>query len=754
MTQDNAGEHTSPGTSENAPVDAIGKAVDELKANAASQKNSDEAPPNTYIRLTELLARHHKMPFARAAAERNLPAGYEQMHRHILPRILESVGLRSQFVLRKLAQIDEIVLPCIVFDKTGKALLLIKLDKAAKLATFVDLAEGAFTQEAKFRALQKRLEPEVLFVTADAEVTVSRMDEANVAPDKARKHWFWKPVRENKAAWMQILLAALGINIFGLALPIFVMNVYDRVIPNLALVTMWTLAIGVGIALFLDLVLKIIRTNVLELAGRRIDMKVASSLFQHAMNIRLLERRGGAAGIANQIREFEFVREFFTSSSFIAMVDMLFVGIFVFVLWVIVGPIALVPLLAVPLVIIIALIAQIPIGRSVEKAQALSSKRHMVLIESLMGIETIKSLNGEPVMQREWENAVAASTQISGRTRFWSNFAISSTALIQQLVSVFILLWGVYLVTAGKITVGGLIAANILAGRVLAPLGNICQTLIRAQQAFKSLSGLSDYMNLPVETGNDVRSELKVRDGAIEFHDVSFTYPDAKVAALSNVNLKLAPGESIGILGRVGSGKTTFGKMTVGLIQPSSGIILVDGYEMQQYEPSVLREGIGYLPQDPELFTGTIRENLMLGRVQATEEDINRALYFAGMDYFIAENPEGLNQFVGEKGNRLSGGQRQAIALARLLLRKPRALFLDEPTNAMDSATEAIVIKRLKELQDEGVAMIISTHRHSLANIVDRIIVLDNGKMIAHGPTKAILDKLSGKAPPKQEAKG
>lgn len=730
------------------PDAAIGKAVDELKASAQAPRKTENTPQstNSYIRLAELLARHHRQPFATAAVERNLPAGYDQMGRHVLPRVLEGVGLRSQFVLRKLIDIDEIVLPCIIFDKKrDQPLLLIKLDKANKKATFIDLQEGAFTQEAKLRPLQRRIAQEVLFVTTDAEVTISRMDEANIAPDTVRKHWFWKPVRENKAAWFQILMAALGINIFGLALPIFVMNVYDRVIPNLALVTMWTLAIGVGIALLLDLILKIIRTNVLELAGRRIDMKVAASLFQHAMNVRLLERRGGAAGIANQIREFESVREFFTSSSFIAVIDMLFVGIFVFVLWVIVGPIAIVPLLAVPLVIAIALLAQIPIGRSVEKAQALSSKRYMVLIESLLGIETIKSLNGEPVMQREWENAVAASTQISGKTRFWSNFAISSTALIQQLVSVFILLWGVYLVTAGKISVGGLIAANILAGRVLAPLGNICQTLIRAQQAFKSMSTLSDYMKLPVEAGNDIRGELKVRDGAIEFQSVSFTYPDAKVPALNNVSLKLEPGESIGILGRVGSGKTTFGKMTVGLIAPTSGLILVDGYELQQYDPAVLREGIGYLPQDPELFTGTIRENLMLGKVHASEEDINRALYFAGMDYFIAENPEGLNQFVGEKGNRLSGGQRQAIALARLLLRKPKALFLDEPTNAMDTATEAIVIRRLKELQDDGVAMMISTHRHSLASIVKKLVVLDNGKLVANGPTQVILDKLAGK---------
>lgn len=721
-----------------------------VEPNAASGVGREAPPSPRYLPIVKALSRHHSLPFAAAAVEKSAPYDYESQHWHVLPRLLEVVGLKSRFVKRRIAAIDPMVLPCICLRKNGDPVLVTAIDAGSKTVTFSDLNEGDFTQEESIRRFQRQIQREILLVTPDADSTASRMDADTLAEEHPDENWFWRPIRHNRGAWFQILLAALGINIFGLALPIFVMNVYDRVIPNLAMVTLWTLALGVVIALLMDLILRVIRTNVLELAGRRIDLKIAAQLFQHATNIKLLERRGGAAGIANQIREFESVREFFTSSSFVAVVDLLFIGIFVFVLWVIVGPIAVVPLLAVPVVAIIALLAQIPIGSSIEKSQQLSAKRHLVLIESLLGIETVKSLNGEPVMQKEWENAVAATSRISGKTRFWSNFAISSTLIIQQSVSVVILVWGVYLVSSGRITVGGLIASNILAGRVLAPLGNICQTLVRAQQALKSLKSISEYMQLPVESPAGQRRDLNIRQGNIEFKDVSFTYPEAKTPALQNLSLKLPVGQSCGILGRVGSGKSTFGKMLIGLISPDQGLLLIDGHEIQHYHTSVVRNGIGYLPQDPELFTGTILENLVLGRPYASEEEINRALYYSGMDYFIAENPEGLHQFVGEKGNRLSGGQRQAISLARLLLRRPKVLFLDEPTNAMDNATEAVVIERLKELQSEGITLLISTHRNSLAKTVDRLIILDRGKMVSEGPSDRILAQLQGgKAPQK-----
>jgi ATP-binding cassette subfamily C protein LapB len=492
----------------------------------------------------------------------------------------------------------------------------------------------------------------------------------------------------------------------------------------------------------LDLILRILRNGMLETIGKRVDVKAATQIFRQAMNIRVLDRPGGAAGITNTIRDFEMVREFFASSTFVSLIDLMFIGIFIAVLFAIVGPLAWVPLIAVPVVIVMALIAQIPIGRTVEKAQALATKRHVVLVESLFGIETIKSLNAEPVMQREWEKAVAQSALISGRTRFWSNFATTGTMVTQQAVSVGIIVWGVFLVADAQITMGGLIAANILAGRVLAPLGNIAQTLFRAQHAIKAMQALSTFMKLPVENSDVVENSLRVTKGAIEFKDVSFSYPDAPVASLSGLNLRIEPGETVALLGRVGSGKSTLGKLFNGLLRPQSGLILIDGQEIGQYDPAELREGVAYLTQDTDLFTGTIRENLLIGRPNATDDQINRALYFAGMDVFISENPQGLQQFIGEKGNRLSGGQRQGLAIARLVLRNPRLAFLDEPTSAMDQQMEGIITTRLGELAREGMGLVLCTHRQSLANIATRIVVMEKGQKVLDGPRADVAAQL------------
>ncbi|MEM1377813.1 MAG: type I secretion system permease/ATPase, partial [Pseudomonadota bacterium] len=614
-------------------------------------------------------------------------------------------------------------------------------------ASIIDLDNGSHSEEVPFRKLRKTLLPEILLVSPATDATTSRLDPVSHAETTSAGHWLWRPVRSNWNAWLQIITAAFAINLLGLALPIFVMNVYDRVIPNLAFVTLWTLAIGVAIAVSLDMLMKLIRTNVLETMSRRVDVQVASDLYRHAMSLTFLNRPGGAAGITNRIRDFEGVRDFFTSNSFIAVIDLVFVVIFIAALWVIVGPLAYIPLAAVVVIIIMAAIAQIPIARSVEKAQELAVKRHAVLVESLMGHETIKSLNAEPVMLREWENAVAASSRINGQSRFWSNVATSSTMLVQQGVSISIIIFGVYLVSAGEITIGALIAANLLAGRVLAPLGNISQTIVRAQQAFQSLSAVSSLKALPTEVQTPLSTGHEVKAHDLEFRGVSFTYPEAPVKALDNVSFKMDAGETIALLGRVGSGKSTLGRLIAGFMEPEEGLILLDGHELGHIGRAQLRESVGYMPQDPVLFTGTIRENLVLGRSNATDDEVNKALYYAGMDVFISENPEGLDQFIGEKGDRLSGGQRQAIGLARLLLRKPKLLFLDEPTSAMDTGTENTVIQRLRELSATGVSMILCTHRQSLAANADRFVVMDRGRKVLDGPKTEVIKALSNPKP-------
>jgi ATP-binding cassette subfamily C protein LapB len=674
-------------------------------------------------------------PYSQASVLTRLPSDPDINDRPMMARALETIGLRSKLVIRDIKRIDPIVLPCVVFKKkTGTPIILQSISPDRKIVQVIDFDDGPLEQELRINALRRKTDGKMMLITPDGYRAESLMSPEARAQGKPYRHWFWTPFWANWAIWVQIIIAVFVINILSIALPLFVMNVYDRVIPNLAYVTLWTLALGVVIAMGLDLLLRILRNGMLETIGKRVDVKAATGIFRQAMNVRLLDRPGGAAGITNNIRDFEMVRDFFASSTFVSLIDFMFIGVFITVLFLIVGPLAYVPLVAVPIVIIMALLAQIPIGRTVEKAQQIATKRHVVLVESLFGIETVKSLNAEPVMQREWEKAVAQSAFISGRTRFWSNFAVTGTMVITQAVSVGIIVWGVFLVADAQITVGGLIAANILAGRVLAPLGNIAQTLFRAQHAIKSMRALSTFMKLPVEAQDVIANNLNVTKGEIEFRDVTFTYPGAPVASVNGVSFKANAGEAVALLGRVGSGKSTLGKLCNGLISAQSGIILIDGQEIGQYDPAELREGVAYLTQDTDLFTGSIRENLLIGRPNATEDQIARALYYAGMDIFISENPEGLNQFIGEKGNRLSGGQRQGLAIARLVLRNPKIAFLDEPTSAMDQQMESTITTRLGELAREGMGLILCTHRQSLAQIATRVIVMDQGRKILDGP--------------------
>ncbi|WP_298836637.1 type I secretion system permease/ATPase [uncultured Roseobacter sp.] len=693
------------------------------------------------LRLVAWLAAHFGSTFTEAAVAARLPEGADPDDPEMLARALEAVGLRSRLITRDIARIDPVTLPCVVFRRSGDPLVVTGFSDK-RLVTTVDPVAGGLETEQKISALKRSLRPGVLLVTRADDAATGRLSPEAAAVTPPRGHWFWAPVRASWSGWLQVLLAAFLLNLLTLALPLFVMNVYDKVIPNLAYVTLWTLAVGVSVALALDLVMRTVRANVLETISRRVDLKVASGLFRQAMQARLLERPGGAAGIVSTIRDFEVVREFFASATFVAVIDLAFIGIFVAALYFIVGPVALVPLCAVPVVLVLALLAQLPLGRAASRAQQMATKRHVVLVESLSGIETIKSLNAEPLMQREWEAAVTASSRVNGRTRFWSNAAANGTMLVQQSVSVLIIVWGVFLVAEGRISIGGLIAANILAGRVLAPLGTIAQTIFRAQYAFRALGALNRFMALEVEESGPVRSDAIVTRGALAIRDVNFTYPGAQRPALAGLSFDMAPGESIALLGRVGSGKTTTGKVLSGLIRPSSGTVLVDGIALDQYDTAELRRGVGYLPQMPELFTGTLRENLVIGAPDATDEEINRALYYAAMDEFVAGLPEGLDLFIGEQGARLSGGQRQGIALARLLLRRPRVLFLDEPTNAMDHRMQQQIVERLQELNRSGMGLLISTHRQSLAAVAGRLIVMDEGRAVLDGAPGDVMDKL------------
>ena len=558
----------------------------------------------------------------------------------------------------------------------------------------------------------------------------------------AKKHWLWPTVLTFWPAWIQVIFAALIINILALASPLFIMNVYDRVIPTLAIPTLWALASGVVLAIGFDFVLKQVRSHVLDRTSRRVDMKVSSTIFQHALSIPMAQRPVTVGGFANQIREFESVREFFTSASVVAATDFLFIGVFIMVMWLIVGPLAFVALGAVPIVLIITLLAQIPLVKSVRKTQMKAARRHSILVESLAGAETIKTISGEGVMQKRFEEAIASAARTDSTTKFWSTFTVNATGLVQQSVSIVTVVWGVFLISSGEISIGALIAANILSSRVLAPLGNIAQTMMRAQQAFEAVRGLSQLMSLDTEQATEITSGRTIERGDIVFDNVDFSYPDATLPALRKLSFSVKAGEAVGFAGRIGSGKTTIGKILSGLHDADDGKILIDGIDIKQYDRAELRRAVGFLPQEPELFAGTLRDNIIMGRPNASEAEIAEALTLSGADSFVNTHPLGLNLPIGERGRGLSGGQRQAVSLARLMLRKPIILFLDEPSSAMDGGFENTLVARLKTYLQGGRTLIVCAHRGAMTELVDRLVILEKGTVVGDGPKASVVKAL------------
>jgi ATP-binding cassette subfamily C protein LapB len=692
--------------------------------------------------IAEWLARYFDRPYSEAAVLSRLSGQDDLTAPAALADALAAVGLKTRRHRRKLRALDAIVLPCVLVTKDGVPLILTDLDKGSGTARIVDSAEGRADSAVPLADLQARIRPHVLLVTPEEDTRGAAAIRAETAE---MGHWFWRPVRANWPAWTQVMLASLLLNVMGLALPLYIMNVYDKVIPNLSFVTLWTLSAGVGLAILADLVLRTIRMASIETISRRVDLKVGAALYRHALALGLLSRTDGAAGMANRIREYEGVRDFFASQTFVSFFDLIFIGIFLAVMFAIVGQLAWVPTLAVPVVLVLALAARAGMSAAAEAAGRLSDRRQAVLMESLHGIETVKALNAEPRMQRDWEAAISATARSTGRARFWSNLATNGTMMVQQLVSVGIVIWGVFLIFDGQISVGALIAANILSSRALAPLGQIAQAIFRAQYAVRAMRSLDEMMRTPAERPRYVRSQLRIREARVKIRGLNFTYPGAQVPAVAALDLDIAPGESIALLGRVGSGKTTLGKLLSGMLVQQEGTIQIDGFGLNQYDRAELREGIGYLPQNSELFTGSLRENLVLGNPGAGQEEIEHALYVSALDEFVARSPDGLEMRISEKGGRLSGGQAQALALARQILKRPRLLFLDEPTNAMDREMERKVCDRLAELNREGTALMLCTHRQSLADIADRFVILDAGRKVLDGPRAEVMRALAAK---------
>jgi ATP-binding cassette subfamily C protein LapB len=684
--------------------------------------------------LVALCQIHHE-PRSADALKAGLPLVNGRLTPELFLRSARRAGLGAAIVERRLESLSNLVLPAVLLLRDGQACILSRRD-GESLALLEPATLGVGTA-----SLQ-----EVAATYTGKAILVRRRfnfdERAEIAEGIKPRHWFWDVIWKSWPIYADVLLASLLINLFALASPLFVMNVYDRVVPNYAEETLWVLAIGMMIVAFFDAGMRALRSYFLDAAGKRADMILSATIFERVMGIRMAAKPESVGAFANNLQEYEFFRDFITSATLATVIDLPFLILFIAIMAMIGGTIALIPLLALPVGIFIALLMQQTLKGEIAELFRFASQKNATLIESISGLEAIKAYGAEGQFQRRWEDIVGNIGSQSIKVRSLSQGAVNAITLLQQIVYVLVVIIGVYRISDSELTMGGLIACTIFTSRALAPLSQVASLMVRYHQAKASLESLTRLMALPTERGDDARFLHRPQlGGRVEFKNVSFSYPNSPVKALEEVSFSVAEGERLAIIGRIGCGKTTLEKLILGMYQPQEGAVLVDGTDLRQIDPVDLRRNIGYMPQDTQLFHGSVKDNIVMGAGHADDATVLRAAELAGVTAFTGSHPLGFDLPVGERGAQLSGGQRQSVALARALLLSPPIYVLDEPTNAMDNSTEEqLKAKLASEIQ--GKTLIVVTHRASLLSLVDRIIVLDRGRVVADGPKDVVMDAL------------
>ena len=684
------------------------------------------------------LTRLHGRPSTRAALSAGLPLEKGCLTPSLFARAATRAGLSSKIVRRPLDAIDNALLPVILLLKGDQACVLLGWDEAGSSARLLFPETGQGEVSLLREALAERYLGIALFARPRFSFDARTPEVGKVA----ERHWFWGALIEQGPVYRDVIGAALLINLFALVMPLFSMNVYDRVVPNNATDTLWMLALGVSLVIGMDYVMRLLRGHFVDLASARIDVKLSALIMERVLGMRLEAKPASVGSFASNLRSFESVRDFIASATVTALIDFPFALIFLLVITWISWPLVLIPILGLIVGLIYAYVIQHKMHELSETTYRASAQRNATLIESLTALETIKTQGAEGVIQNKWERATAFLARTSAQLRLLSASATNGAAAITQVVNVVLVIAGVYLIQERLLTMGGLIAVTMLGGRAIAPLGQAVGLLMQFQNARMSLSTLDKLMEQPVERPDAAafihRPELQ---GEIEFRNVSFNYPGQGEAALQNISLRIAPGDHVVVIGRTGSGKTTLQKLMLGLYQPSEGVVRIDGIDLRQLDPADLRRNVGFVGQDAMLFYGTLRENISIGAPYADDSAIVAAAEVAGLTQFVNRHPKGFDMMIGERGESLSGGQRQEVAIARAVLMDPPVLFFDEPTSAMDFSTEHGFKERLKRFAANK-TLVIVTHRTSLIELATRIIVVDDGRIVADGPREQVVEAL------------
>jgi len=559
-------------------------------------------------------------------------------------------------------------------------------------------------------------------------------------------HWFWSAFAEHRSIYYKVMLAATLVNFMSIGSSIFIMVVYDRVVPNSAYESLYALTMGMALIIVFDYILKMLRAYFIDYAGEFVDKKVGNSIFDRLLQAPAAVVAGPVGATANTFKEFDQVREFFTSATLSLVVDLPFIFLFIFVIYLISGPLAVIPLTAVPLVLLVGIAIQPFLSRVSEEIGGHNQEKQSILVETISGIESVKVLGGGKLVKERWKKAATEHSSSSRISRSLAAIATNAAQSAQQMCLVGIVFYGVFLVGDGTVSMGAMVAAVLLSSRTLAPLAQMANLFGRFNNAKTSYQRLAAFMEETKETAEAQQSTSVIRRpsiGDLEFRSVNFRYPGQEVDTLVGVNLKIQKGEKVAILGRNGSGKTTLIKLSSGLFGSTDGIVTYDGVDTKQIHNDDLSRSIGIVLQDVQLFSGSVIENITMGREGITQEDIVAAAKISGLDEFLGKMPGGYELVLQDKGNGLSGGQRQAIAITRALVHKPSHFILDEPTSAMDMNAEQLFIKNFKEIYSDSTLIVVS-HRMPLVNLVDRIIVMNEGKIIEDGMRDEILKKLQG----------
>ena len=711
----------------------------------------DNVKMNDLLETLVLFTKLYHKPFSAEALTAGLPIepGSESPElfsiknsKGLFSRAASKAGLKSSLFHRPLRHISPLQLPVILLLSNQGACILEAFNRDKTKAKIIMPSEDPVPQWVDIDDLEDEYIGYGFMVKKDFE----HEDDNDKTLHLEHKHWFWHTLKLSASIYKDALLASILINLFILAAPLFTMNVYDRVVPNNAIETLWVFASGVLVVYVIDLFAKFTRTYLLEIAAKKSDIIMSSIIFEKILALKLSHHPISVGSFASHIRDFDNIRNFLTNATMAALIDLPFSVIFLTTIAYIGGSIVIFPILTIFVILGYTFYIKKPLKESIEATHEATAKKNSILIETLQNIETLKSLGTLSHTQWKWEEATGEIAQKGLRSRLLSASIPTVTQFLIQLNTVMVIVYGVYLIQDFKLTMGGLIAIVILSGRALAPMSQVASLISNYETTKQSYEVINEIISQPSERpeGKQFVQAPKF-EGSIEFIDVTFTYPGASKPSLKNISFKINPKEHVAFIGRIGSGKSTILKLILGLYEPDSGQILIDGIDINQIDPADLRKHIGYVSQDITLFRGTAKENILFRASHASDGQMVKAATISGAHEFIKKHPKGYEMPIGERGIGLSGGQRKSIGIARAFLFDAPIMLLDEPTSSMDQISENRIINNLKEALKDKTALIV-TQKMTLLQLVERVIVLDDGKIVIDDKRDEALKKLQGGA--------